>query len=43
VIRLALLVLRPFEIWHAARVKRAYRKGKYKQNQGKPAVTTRKV
>lgn len=42
-IRLAILLLRPFEAWHAARIRRAYRTGKYKYlpEQGNQCVTTK--
>ena len=42
-IRLAILLLRPFEMWHEANIRRAYRKGKYKwdPNQGSSCVTTK--
>ena len=44
--RLAILLLRPVEIFHERRVRRAYRTGKYRRpdwaaDQGKPCVTTK--
>ena len=45
-IRLAIWALRPFELYHSWRVRRAYRTGKYRRpdwaaDQGKPCVTTK--
>ena len=43
-IRLAILVLRPFEIYHAWVWKRAYAKGKYvRPGTEKPCLTTRRA
>jgi len=42
--RLGILLLRPVELLHERRVRRAYRTGKYRRpdaDQGKPCVTTK--
>lgn len=43
-IRLAILALRPFEIWHERRIARLYRKGKFRrpaEGNTAAAVTTK--